>query len=111
MLSPHLALVANMAITKPVRSSALKAVFRCCKRRRDEGLVRSRRPGRFPVKVLDCDLELGTIYPLSNEFLAILLSQVVLVHLIYSTSPSLVRPLRPLGCVPVALSLQLLVEG
>lgn len=39
VLPPHLALVADMAVTKPVRSSALKAVFRCCKRRKDEGIL------------------------------------------------------------------------
>lgn len=39
VLSPHLALVADMAVTKPLRSSALKAVFRCCERRRNEGLI------------------------------------------------------------------------
>ncbi|CAN0268864.1 unnamed protein product, partial [Scytosiphon promiscuus] len=36
VLSPHLGLVADMAITKPVRASALEAVFRFCNRRREE---------------------------------------------------------------------------
>eukprot|EP00903_Cladosiphon_okamuranus_P008860 g8483.t2 len=46
VLSPHLALVADMAITKPVRSSALKAVFRCFKRRRDEAAAGGLVPGK-----------------------------------------------------------------
>lgn len=50
VLSPHLALVADMAFTKPVRSSALKAVFRCCKQRRDEGATCWRWPARSLAK-------------------------------------------------------------
>lgn len=40
VLSPHLALAADVAVTKPLRASALRAVFGCCRRRRDEGKTR-----------------------------------------------------------------------
>ncbi len=37
VLPPHLALAADVAVTKPLRASAVKAVFGCCKRRKDAG--------------------------------------------------------------------------
>ncbi|CAM9514552.1 unnamed protein product [Ectocarpus fasciculatus] len=46
VLSPHLALVADVAVSTPVRASALEAVFdRCCNRRKEEGGVAGGRGG------------------------------------------------------------------
>lgn len=40
VLSPHLALVADVAVSTPVRTSALEAVFdRCCNRRKEDAGV------------------------------------------------------------------------
>lgn len=40
VLSPHLALVAHVAVSTPVRASALEAVFdRCCNRRKEDAGV------------------------------------------------------------------------